>query len=40
MCVTNDDAIRNGSKRSDVMKKNMFQEGKGKQKTKEMMKRL
>jgi hypothetical protein len=40
MCITNDDAIRNGSKHSDVMKKKMFEEGEGKQKKKEMMKKL
>jgi hypothetical protein len=41
MCITNDDATRNGSKHKDVMKKKkMFKEGEEKQKKKEMMKRL
>jgi hypothetical protein len=40
MCITNDDAIRNGSKHSHMMKKEMFEKGKGKQKKKEMMKKL
>jgi hypothetical protein len=31
MCIINDDAIRNGSKHNDVMKKRkMFEEGEGK----------
>jgi hypothetical protein len=31
MCITNDDATRNGTKCNDVMKKNkMLEEGKGK----------
>jgi hypothetical protein len=40
MCITNDDATRNGNKRNHVMrKKKMLEEGKGKQKM-EMMKKL
>jgi hypothetical protein len=27
MCITNDDATRNGNKRNDVMKKKMLEEG-------------
>jgi hypothetical protein len=27
MCITNDDATRNGSKYNDAMKKKMFKEG-------------
>jgi hypothetical protein len=39
MCITNDDAISNGSKCNNVMeKKKMLEEGKGKKK--EMMKKL
>ncbi len=40
MCITNDDATRNGSKRNDVMKKKLLEEGEGKHKNKEMMKKL
>ncbi len=40
MCITNDDAIRNGSKCNDVMRKKMLEEGEGKQKKKEMVKKL
>jgi hypothetical protein len=41
MCIINDDATRNGNKRNDVMKgKKMLEERKGKQKKKEMMKKL
>ncbi len=41
MCITNDDATRNGSKDNEVMrKKKMLKEGEGKQKKKEMMKKL
>ncbi len=41
MCLINDDATRNGNKHNDVMKKKkMFEEGEGKQKKKEMMKKL
>jgi hypothetical protein len=32
MCITNDDTTRYGSKRNDVMKKKMLQEGERKQK--------
>jgi hypothetical protein len=33
MCITNDDAISNGNKHNNVMKKKkMLEEGKGKQK--------
>jgi hypothetical protein len=41
MCITNDDATKNGNKHNDVMKKKkMLEEGKGKQNKKEMMKKL
>jgi hypothetical protein len=41
ICITNDDATRNCSKRNDVMeKKKMLEEGEGKQQKKEMMKKL
>ncbi len=39
MCITNDDATRNGSECNGVMKKNkMLEGGKGKHEKKEMMK--
>jgi hypothetical protein len=41
LCITNDDATRNGNKCNDPMKKKkMLEEGEGKQKKKEMMKKL
>jgi hypothetical protein len=41
MCITNDDATRNGKKCNNVTKKKkMLEEGKGKQNKKEMMKKL
>jgi hypothetical protein len=40
MCITNDDATRNGSKYNDAMKKKNVQRGGKKQKKKEMMKML
>jgi hypothetical protein len=41
MCITNDDATRNGNKRNDVMKKKkMLGKGKGKHNKKEMMKKI
>ncbi len=41
MCITNDDATRNGNKRNDVMKKKkILEKGEGKQQKKEMMKKL
>ncbi len=41
MCITNEDATRNGNKCNDVMKKKkMLEEGKGKHNKKEMMKKL
>ncbi len=35
MCISNDDATRNGNKCNNMMKKKMFEEGEGKQKKKE-----
>ncbi len=40
MCITNDDATRNGSKYNDSIKKKNVQRGGKKQKKKEMMKML
>jgi len=40
MCISSDDATRNGNKCNNMMKKKMLEEGEGKQKKKEMMKKL
>ncbi len=38
MCITNDDATRNGNKRNNLMKKmKMLEEGEGKHEKKEMV---
>jgi hypothetical protein len=40
MCITNDDATKNGNKCNNMMKKKMIEKGERKQKKKEMMKKL
>jgi hypothetical protein len=41
MCITNDNATRNGNKHNNVIKrKKMLEEGKGKHEKKEMMMKL